>query len=138
MVSSNFNIPEELYFSSKLVADLAGVDSSDYNFYKKMMGINKSINQMANLIEMGDIDFSDMKKSISSILRQCMMRASFLFMSDEDIAEVNYGFHSFIENDDYLLEHKNDKIAEQLVISCFKSVKRDRNKPSIVSLCYRK
>lgn len=138
MISSSFDIPETFYVNSRFVADLTNTDLDLYKLLKNSYGVKESTKQISEVIEMGDMDYSDPKKATSSILRQCLMRASFLLMSDEVISDVNYEFHEFVESEKYLNRHSHDRISEQLIINCFKSIKRDRSKPSVLSLGYRK
>ena len=138
MRSNSFEIPETFYTNSRFVADLTQTNLELYKLLKDVYGTKESTNQISKVIEMGDMDYSDPKKATSSILRQCLMRSAFLLMSDEVISDVNYEFHEFVEDEKYLNRHPNDRISEQIVINCFKAIKRDRNKPSVLSLGYRK
>lgn len=138
MLSNNFDIPETLYINSKMIADLHQVDSNIYDLLKDHYSIQISAKQISEIIEISDMDYSDQNKATTSILRQCLMRASFLLMSDDAISNVNYTFHEFIEGKEYLDRHPNDRISEQLIINCFRSIKKDKNKPNILSLTYRK
>lgn len=138
MRSNKFEIPETFYENARFVADLIQIDLDLFYILKNSYGANESTKQISEIIEMSDLDYGDTTKATTSILRQCLMRASFLLMSDEVISDVNYEFHEFVENKKYLDRHKNDHISEQLVINCFRGIKKDRNKPSVLSLGYKK
>lgn len=138
MISSKFDIPDTFYVNSRFVADLTQTDLELYKMLKNLYGVKESTKQISEVIEIGDMDYSDSKKAITSILRQCLMRSAFLLMSDEVISDVNYEFHEFVEDKKYLDRHPHDRISEQLIVNCFKAIKRDRNKPSVLSLGYRK
>jgi len=138
MISSKFDIPDTFYVNSRFVADLTQTDLELYKMLKNLYGVKESTKQISEVIEIGDMDYSDSKKAITSILRQCLMRSAFLLMSDEVISDVNYEFHEFVEDKKYLDRHPHDRISEQLIVNCFKAIKKDRNKPSVLSLGYRK
>jgi len=137
MISNNFDIPDTLYVNSRFVADLLQMDLDLYKLLKNSYGVKTSTQQISEIIEIGDLDYSDPIKATTSILRQCLMRAAFLLMSDEVISDVNYEFHEFVEDKKYLDRHPNDRISEQLIINCFRSIKKDKNKPNVLSLGYR-
>lgn len=138
MRSNKFEIPETFYANARFIADLIQVDLDLFYVLKNSYGVKESTKQISEIIEMSDLDYGDTTKATTSILRQCLMRASFFLMSDEVISDVNYEFHEFVENKKYLERHQNDHISEQLVINCFRGIKKDRNKPSVLSLGYRK
>ena len=138
MISNKFEIPATFYINSRFVADITQTDLELYNLLKNLYGTKESTKQISEIIELGDMDYGDSKKAITSILRQCFMRANFLLMSDEAISDVNYEFHEFIEDKKYLERHPQDRISEQLIINCFKSIKKDKNKPCVLSFGYRK
>ena len=133
LLSSKFHIQDNFYANSKFIADLTQIDLELYKMLRNSFGVKESAKQISEMIEVGDMDYSDINTSISSMLRQCLMRSAFLLMSDEVISDVNYEFHEFIEKDDYLKRHPNDRISEQLIINCFKSIKRDRTKQMVLS-----
>lgn len=138
MVNNKFEIPETFYVNSRFVADITQTDLELYNLLKNLYGVKESTKQISEIIELGDMDYSNSKKAITSILRQCLMRANFLLMSDEAISDVNYEFHEFVEDKKYLDRHPHDRISEQLIVNCFKAIKKDKNKPCVLSFGYRK
>ena len=138
MISSKFDIPDTFYVNSRFVADLTQTDLELYKMLKNLYGVKESTKQISEVIEIGDMDYSDSKKAITSILRQCLMRSAFLLMSDEVISDVNYEFHEFVEDKKYLDRHPHDRISEQLIVNCFKAIKKDKNKPCVLSFGYRK
>lgn len=138
MISNNFDIPETFYLNSKFVADITQTDLKLYGLLKNSYGVKESTKQISEVIEMKDEDYNNPKSATTSILRQCLMRASFLLMSDEVISDINYEFHEFIENEKYLNRHPDDHISERLIINCFKSIKRDKSKQVVLSLGFKK
>lgn len=138
MMSNNFDAPKVFYVGSRLVADLTQTDLKLYELLKNTYAIRKSTKQITKLLEMKDDEYSNPKNIISSILRQCFIRSTFLLMSDEVLSSVNNEFHDFIETEEYLKEHRNDHKGEENVIRCFKLIKYDRSIPNVLSLGYRK
>lgn len=138
LLSSNFDIPDTLYIDSKLVADLHGLTTETYEKIKESYYTKISARQVSEVVEMGDMDYSDLTKATTSIIRQCLMRAAFSLMNDETLSEVNYLFHEFIEDKNYLDRHPSDRISQQLIVNCFNSIKQDRKKHNTLSLGYRK
>lgn len=136
MILSNFTISNTLYISSRFIADLMNMDLEFYNMSKNLYGGKISMFQISELMEMQDESYNDPVKSTTSTLRQCLMRAAFLLMSDEIISEVNDEFHEIIESNEYLCRNPHDKISEQLVINCFKSIKKDQKKPKVLAIEY--
>ncbi len=133
MISNNFNIPSELYINSKFVADLTKMNPLAYDLTIGHHATKVATNQIVQIIEINDTDYKIPKRAVTSILRQCMMRAAFLFMDNESISGVNSIFHEVIESEIYLSKCPNNTITESAVINCFKSIKRDRNKLRILS-----
>lgn len=138
MRNNRFEIPETFYTNSSFIADLTQTDLELFELLKNSYGTREANQQISEIIEMNDMDYSDPTKATTSILRQCLMRAAFLLMSDEVISDINYEFHQFIEDKNYLERHHKDRISEQIVVSCFRGIKKDRNKPSVLSSEYEK
>ena len=134
MRSNKFEMPETFYANAKFVADSNKVD---FYLLKNIYGIYEATKQIIEIMEISDLDYSDITKATTSILRQCLMRTSFLLMNDEVISNINFEFHEYIEDKKYLDRHQHDHISKQLVINCFRGIKKDRNKPGVLSLRYR-
>lgn len=138
IINNKFNIPSTLYINSRFIADINQFDLRMLKVLKNDNGMRNAITQISHLIEITDTDYNDTKKVTTSILRQCLLRASLLLMSDLAIDEINFAFHELIDDKRYLEKHKNDRISEQIVADCFKGIKKDKTKQSIVSFGYRK
>lgn len=128
MINNNFAISKDLYLSSKFISDLWNIDLDTYNFMKDDYCEQILSKQILDFLDVGDMDYNNRIKSVSAVLRMCYIRSCLLMMSDEKIDEVNYTFHDYIEDEEYLNNHYNDKIGEKLIISCFKNIKKDRTK----------
>ena len=134
LIKNNFEIPRTCYLNSRFVAELTQTDLELYFFLKNTYGVKESVRHILEVLEIKDEDYDNPQKAISSILRQCLIRAIFLLMSDDVISDVNYEFHEFIENKEYIKEHLKDHISEEAVIKCFKAVSNDRSKSYVLSL----
>lgn len=128
LVNNRFVIPEVFTVSSVLVRDITQTDDDFYVSLKDDYGTKAAINQISALIQISDADYDDVNEIFTSILRECMLRSSFLFMSDEALLDINEEFHDFVENSEYLQEYPNNQISEKKIIQCFQGIKRDRNK----------
>ena len=136
-INNNFEITDTLYFNSKLAADYTNTDTTLFEFLKSSFGSKESKDQINKLLDIYDMDYSDKKKAMESILRQCLLRASFMLMNENDISDINYEFHKKIESDNYLNKHMSDHISEQVIINCFNKIEKDKTKPSILSLGFK-
>lgn len=125
MITSSFNIPDKIYMNSQLDSDSSK---------KENCGIDIALQQMGEIIMMNDMAYNDSNRAVTSTLRQRLMRAAFLFISDESLSELNYKFHEFVEGDEYLDIWPDDKISEQLIANCFRSIKKDKAKVNILSM----
>ena len=134
LINNCFEVPDILQLDSMLVAECADLDMEAYKLITNIFGSKESAGQISELLEFRDSEYKDSNKLIESILRQCLMRSAFLFMSDDSISDIYYEFYEFIEGDNYLKRHPNDRISEQIIISCFKAIQKDRKKTSVLSL----
>lgn len=128
MVNNKFVVPDVFTFSSTLVRDVTRTDDDFYGSLKDDYGAKASIKQISALLQVSDADYDNGNEMITAILRECMLRSSFLFMSDEALLNLNEEFHDFVESREYLQEYPNNQISEDKIIKCFRSIKRDRNK----------
>ena len=133
LVNSKFVIPEVFTASSILVRDITQTDDDFYISLKDDYGTKAAINQISALIQVSDVDYDDVNDVFTSILRECMLRSSFLFMSDEALLSINEKFHDFIESSEYLQRYPDNQISEDKIILCFRGIKRDRNKLGLSS-----
>lgn len=133
MISDNFNIQDTFYINSRLIADLTNINLKLYEELKNDYGLEECTSQISKLINIKDSEYNDRKNIITSLLRECYIRSTFLLLNDETILDINSSFHDFIESKEYLREGSNS-ISENNIIKCFKLVKKDRNKLKILSL----
>lgn len=134
LLFSEFEIPEMLYFISSNKANVYKLDSTEFKIFKKEYAFEKTIVQILGMLKLSDLDYANEKNAITSILRECFIRAGFMLLDEDTLEDLNYEFHEFLESNDFLEEHKHDKISTQLVINCFKKIKKDKETVNIISL----
>jgi len=84
------------------------------------------------LLKIENLDYDDNKKFVSSVLRQCFIRASFLLMDNNEIDELNNYFHDLIDSNDFIHKYPNSNISQSLIIECFRKIKKDRTKVRVL------
>ncbi len=133
LISSNFESLDTMYISAKFLSDYIKIEKDKYDEIKKSYGMKLVEYQILRLLNIGDIDYDDVIKS-SSILSQCMIRSIFLLLDEESLENLNYDFNKLIESKEYWNRHSKDEMGRQLVVNCFRSIKKDRSKVKIISL----
>lgn len=88
-----------------------------------------AIHHIGELLELSDKDYLDDKNKLNSLLRECMLRSTFRFISDEVLIDINDRFNSLINGDIYNMSHKNDHIGIDKVKNCFRLIRKDKNRP---------
>ena len=133
VVSDNFNIKDNYYINSRLIADLTKTNLILYKSVKNDYGIDECVKQIVKIINIKDSEYNNKKILITSLLRECMLRSTLLLLDDETILNLNSDFHDFIESEEYIRSGNNYK-SEDKIIKCFKLVKKDRSKQNVLSL----
>ena len=128
MIEKRFEIPDELSFNSKAVSDLLEVKPFVLNALKNNDGDAAASRQIGELLQISDEDYDDPVKASSSIIRQCILRAAFLFMDEGALEELNIKYNDFIESDAYLKKHSKDKNSIEAIVKCFRKIEKDKDK----------
>lgn len=84
------------------------------------------------LLKIEDLDYNDNSKFIVSILRQCFIRASFVLMNNDSIEDLNDYFHELIDSEKFTNKYPNSNISQNLIIECFRKVRKDRVKVRVL------
>ncbi len=135
---NKFKIPKNFYTSSRFIADITQTNLEIYNSLKTFHGIKVSTKQISEIIEMNNIDYSNVDKTIACILRQCLMKSGFLLINEEYLSVLNSEFNKYITEEFYLKKHyDDDNISRQIILNCFKENKNDRSKIKEVYLIKR-
>lgn len=112
LINSKFKVLEYPNFNSKFTAYDLKFDLELYEIIKTIFGENQSIKQMNYLLEMKDNDYKKTKNYVTSILRNCLLRASLQFVSVEGLDDLEYQYYEYIDSDRYLSRFKNDTISK--------------------------
>lgn len=132
-ISRNFDIPDIVYISSKIINQLVnssefGYDSIKYITLKSL--VKTDIN---NLLNLNDSDYKNHNVYFNSIICKCHIRAALSLMPNSQVDQFNEEFHEIIENKKYLEKNQNNRISEDLIMSCFKCFNHDKEKVRILS-----
>lgn len=138
MIENKFEVKTPLHLRSGIVADLHEINIDIYKLLKNSIGEKSAIHQISELLIVYDREYDDSEKIISSILRQCMIRANLIIMNDESIMNINNRFKNLIQSRLYYSSHPEDHIGEEHVNKCFQLVKKDKEKTITLSLNNRK
>ena len=133
-LTNNFNIKTNNFIISNIVPELLEINQLTYKNIQDLIGCTISSNEIYELLEISDLDYCDITKVTTSVLRQCMINSAFLFMSGEKISDINYEFHEYTDDKEYLEIHPNSNISYNLIINSFNSIKENRAKTKILSL----
>ena len=136
MLINNFNISEYFELNSNYIAKLIKMPNNELKEYKDLYYENDITNQINKLLIISNSDYNISTKNIEAILRECFIRAIFLFLSDSNISDLNFDFHEYIESDEYKELYNNNDISESKVINCFKTINSDRKKTIKKTLNY--
>lgn len=133
LIENKFDISTNIYISSKFINDLLNIDHITYDLLATLIVENQIITHIKDILKIKDAEYENSTISMSSIIGQCYIRALLTFINDDQVYELNEQFHKYIETPTYLEEHQKDKISEQAIMNCFKSIKFDRTKKRIIS-----
>ncbi len=126
MLYNNFNIPNDLYFTSAISAFWENVSHEEYeeisNEYAKVCAMRH--------IEWFMKNFSTgiSKNAPIAIMKDSYIRACFTLMDDDAINEVREWFIRLASSDRYA------NSTEKVILSCFDSIKTDREKPKVITI----
>ena len=134
LLTNNFTINTNTYISSDIVSDLLQIDKQLNTLSKNILGVTIANQEIYELLEISDIDYNDITKVTISILRQCMLNASLLFISDDMIEEIKNIINEFIQDIEYETIHPNNTISNILINNCFNNIKRNKEKMKMLSL----
>lgn len=127
MITSKFDICDFSKDNFDLPVTALKIKEKVYNLIKNTYGKLKVEPQMVELLKMSDLDYNDKDNAIAGILKQAYMESWFSLLDEDTISDINYNFHSAIENNNYINEHQDDKISIGIIMEAFnKRRKRDK------------
>lgn len=130
----NLNLPNNPYIISNFMKDLLELESNIYNNIKYLLCSKIVLNEIYNLLETSDSDYTDIQQAGTSVIRQCMIKSCLSLMSDKGVTDVNYSFQEFIEDKEYETVYPNSNVSEKIITNCFKNIKTDKAKIRTLSL----
>jgi len=134
LLTNNFTININTYINSDIVSDLLQIEKELNTLSKNILGVTIANQEIYELLEISDIDYNDITKVTTSILRQCMLNASLLFISDDMIEEIKNIINEFIQDIEYENIHPNNTISNILINNCFNTIKKNKEKMKTLSL----
>jgi len=134
MVANNFKIDPTLYIGSKMVSQLQYIDESLYNFFKDSYGIKMLMEQIVELLKIEDEDYNNRNKLTTSILRQNLINAILLTISDEIINDIKKEYKEMIETDFYALNPISNDMSKGLINYYLENTPNEKNKLNVLSL----
>lgn len=133
-IKTSFTVQKPLYLSSKSIADFLGMNVESYKLLSDWYGMHAVESHINELIEISDIDYRDPTSAVTSILRQCFIRSSFLLVRDSLINESWSAICQTIGTLNYAKKHPANKISEGVIKQAFQKIPDDRKNVSVVFL----
>lgn len=118
MMLNKFKLPKKTYFSSESLASELKIDKDLYRILRNSFGLELAVNQIQEILKE---DYSN--DTILPILRQCLLRTSFLFLDEENLIDLNLDFLELLDKN-----YIDNEVGKQLVIESFNNVCKDRSK----------
>lgn len=134
LLHCKFSIPKEIYTGTKLTTELLQEENKSYDIIRFAELKSKAQIEINKLLQIKDSDYNNPTTYINSIISSCYLRALLSLMKDDEINDFNQEFHDQIDSHEYLKEHLNDRIGENIIINCFKCFKYDRGRIRILSI----
>lgn len=132
-IKNNLNLPTNPFIAVNLVQEILHIDPNLVKETKESLCSKIALNEIYELLEINDSDYSDIYKSSQAIKRENMIKAVLNLISDEKISDINYTFHEYIEDKEYTLVHPNSNVSENIIINSFKNIKKNKIKIQVLS-----
>lgn len=131
---NNFNIDNITYASSRVTKDVLNIEDIIYNNSNNLIGSTIAKAQIYELLEINNLDYSDITKVTTSILCQCMLTSSLLFLNNITLDEIKNDLQNFINDPEYQSIHENSSISKSIIDYCLNSIEKNKSKIKILSL----
>jgi hypothetical protein len=128
LINNNFNISESALISNGFVEGFFKPLSKEIDEYRKKILINIAMNHINKIIMHYDHELLFLKIEFETLLCELISRSVLQLLDDDSIYSLNDSFHEFIESNNFLSMHPHETETIRLAISCFKSVKFDRQR----------
>lgn len=133
LLSNGFEIPETFYSGAQFAANITGTNNLALEMMQDVYGFPIAIENIGELLTTSDEELMDYNKATTAILRQCILRSLFLYLSTDRIKTLNVSFQQLLEDDDYKGMHPDGQKSEELITECFEAADRDREKQKTLS-----
>lgn len=127
-IDKNFDIPNEIYTSSKMLNQLLNQPEISYNLIKYMKLKSMAKFDINGLLNLYDYEYQKPNNFFNSIITECHIRALLSLMENDNVNDFNQEIIDVLNSPKYLSKHINDRISESIIINCFKYLKKDREK----------
>lgn len=134
MIANNFKTSSTLYIGSKMISQLQYIDESLYNFFKDSYGIKMLMEQIVELLKIEDADYNNRKKLTTSILRQNLINAILLTISNEIINDIKREYKVIIAKEFYTLNPTSNDMSKGLINYYLENAVNEKNKLNVLSL----
>ena len=128
LLSNGFEIPETFYSGAQFAANITGTNNLALEMMQDVYGFPIAIENIGELLTTSDEELMDYNKATTAILRQCILRSLFLYLSTDRIKTLNVSFQQLLDDDDYKGMHPDGQKSEELIAECFEAADRDREK----------
>lgn len=130
----NFDIPNKIYISSKLINEILITNYKMYNIITNLIVQTQINKHIIEVLIIKDYEYDNPKTYISSIINQCYIRTLLTFLSDNNIYKLNEEFHNLIDSETYISNYQDNNISEKAIIKCFKNINNDKTKKLTITL----
>lgn len=134
LLKTRFKINNDIVLNSKDLSFDYGFDIDFYKSIKDNYLYEESVNYISKLLLIQNGEYNDDITSINALLIRNYIKSMMFLLSDFLIHDINYEYHEYIENKDYLNKNFDNSISEKLIVSIFQEIKRDRNNHKIRKL----
>ena len=120
LIKTGFQVPENIIFSAELLTQMYPISRRVYETQKSSLGIDLYIEKINRLLKINNEEFSNNELEIT--IRECLLRTSFQFLTEEEIKILKIEFHIITENKNLIGFEKSIETIE----TAFKSYEQDK------------
>ena len=131
LIKNNFEQDKDVYNCSKLIYDLFNLNNENYVLIKDSYYTNLIKEQTKRLIEINDIDYNDINKTISAVLKSIFIKSAVILLNEDSTKEVQDYFKSYLNNDDELILNN---ISINFLRDIYNSKNKEKEKVLAISL----
>jgi len=128
LVKNKFIVDKAPYNVIQFLNSFENSENTLFCNLKDVSGFNLAREQIINLLNLKDEDYSDTKKATTAVLSQCMLRSNCILLDNDFIEDLKYVYEAF--NSD---SSGNNSISESIINKCLKKAKKDKMKCKIMN-----